>query len=179
MGMEPDAVVQLLLRERLRVVAAATAIVRDVHAADDLFQQVVLAALENRSQLKNAGHLRAWALRAARHRAIDLARKKQLRPLSTEVLDLFEADWGDPAGVGSPEQVEALRRCVGRLGAPARDLLHMKYFEGLTAPTIAGRLRRTADAVYQSLSRLHRALRDCVERELAQPPVPELEGNRP
>ena len=179
MGMEPDAVVQLLLRERIRVIAAATAIVRDVHAADDLFQQVVLAALEDRSQFKNAGHLRAWALRAARHRAIDLARKKQMRPLSTEVLDQFEADWGDPAGVGNPEQVEALRRCVGRLGAPARDLLHMKYFEGLTAPTIAGRLRRTADAVYQSLSRLHRALRDCVEREMARPPVPGLEGNCP
>ena len=179
MGMEPDAVVQLLLRERLRVVAAAAAIVRDVHAADDLFQQVVLAALEHRAQIKDAGHLRAWALRTARHRAIDLTRRKQLRPLSTEVLDLFEAEWGDPAGVGSPEQVEALRRCVGRLGPPARDLLHMKYFDGLTAVVIAGRLRRSVDAVYQSLSRLHRALRDCVEREMARSPVSGLEGNSP
>lgn len=179
MGLEPDAVVQLLLKDRLQVVAAAVAIVRDVHAADDLFQQVVLSALEHRTQIKDAGHLRAWALRTARHRAIDLARRKQMRPLSTEVLDLFEADWGDPAGVGTPEQVEALRRCVGRLGAPARDLLHMKYFDGLTAVAIAGRMRRTADAVYQSLSRLHRALRDCVEREMARPPVPDFEGNRP
>ena len=102
-----------------------------------------------------------------------------LRPLSTEVLDLFEADWGDPAGVGSPEQVEALRRCVGKLNTRARDLLHMKYFEGLTAGAIAGRMRRTADAVYQNLSRLHRALRDCVEREMAGPPVPGCEGNCP
>jgi RNA polymerase sigma-70 factor (ECF subfamily) len=179
MGLGSDAVVQLLLKERLRVVAAATAIVRDVHAADDVFQQVVLAALEHRGAIKDVGHLRAWALRTARHRAIDLARRKQLRPLSTEVLDLFEAEWGDPAGVGSPEQVEALRRCVSRLGGPARDLLHMKYFEGLTAVAIAGRLRRTADAVYQSLSRLHRALRDCVERELVRSPVPGLEGNQP
>lgn len=178
MGMEPDAVVQLLLKERVRVVAAATAIVRDVHAADDLFQQVVLAALEHRSSIKGTDHLLAWALRTARHRAIDLARRKQLRPLSTEVLDLIEAEWGDPAGVGAPEQVEALRRCVNRLGTPARDLLHMKYFEGLTAITIAGRLRRTADAVYQSLSRLHRSLRDCVEREMTRPPVPGFEGNR-
>lgn len=179
MPLEPDAVVQLLLKERLRLVAAATAIVRDVHAADDLFQQVVLAALEHRDQFTGTGHLLPWSMRAIRHRAIDLTRKKQLRSLSTEVLDLIEADWGDPAGIGSPEQVEALRRCVNRLGPAARDLLHMKYSEGLTAARIAARLRRTADAVYQSLSRLHRSLRDCVERELTDPPAPHLEGSRP
>jgi hypothetical protein len=31
---------------------------------------------------------------------------------------------------------------------------------------IAGQLRRTPDAIYQSLSRIHRALRECVERQL-------------
>jgi RNA polymerase sigma-70 factor (ECF subfamily) len=179
MGLEPDSVVQLLLRERLRIVAAAAAIVRDVHAADDLFQQVVLSALEHRSRIRDADHLLAWSLRTARHRAVDLARRKQLRPLSTEVLDLFEADWGDPAGSGGPDREEALRRCVGRLGAPARDLLRMKYFEGLTAVAIAAKLRRTADAVYQSLSRLHRSLRDCVEHEQARQPVAGVEGGRP
>jgi len=42
----------------------------------------------------------------------------------------------------------------------------MKYADGLTAPVIAGKLRRTADAIYQSLCRVHRGLRECVEREL-------------
>ena len=46
MVLEPDTIVQVLLRERLRVTALAAAVVRDVHAADDIFQQVVLAALE-------------------------------------------------------------------------------------------------------------------------------------
>jgi RNA polymerase sigma-70 factor (ECF subfamily) len=178
MLLEPDTVVQVLLRERLRLTALATAVVRDVHSADDLFQQVVLSALEHRNQIKDPDHLLAWALRAIRHRAVDLARRKQLRPLSTEVLDLFEADWGDPAGPDCPERVEALRRCVGRLGTPARKLLQMKYFDGMTAAAIAARLRRSADAVYQSLSRLHRALRDCVEQEMARAAVG-LEGGRP
>src|SRR5689334_8617930 len=103
MGLEPDAVVQLLLRERLRIVAAATAIVRDVHAADDLFQQVALSALEHRNRIRDDDHLLAWVLRTTRHRAIDLARHKQIRQLSTEVLDLLEAGWGDPAGAGCPD----------------------------------------------------------------------------
>ena len=166
MGLDPDTVVQVLLRERLRLAAAASLIVRDIHSADDVFQQVVLAALEHRADIRDADHLLAWALRTARHRAVDLARRKQLRSLPPAVLDLLEADWGDPAGVGSPDHVEALKRCVGKLDAPARDLLQMKYTDGLTAAVIATRTRRSIDAVYQNLSRLHRALRACVERSL-------------
>jgi RNA polymerase sigma-70 factor (ECF subfamily) len=169
MGLKADEVVQLLLTERLRVVAAAAVIVRDPSATDDLFQQVVLTALEHRDEIRDPGHLLSWALRAVRHRAIDLARRKRVRPLSTEVLDLLEADWGDPAAGANPDRVEALRHCLGKLGDPAQDLLRMKYFDGMTAVAIAQRLRRTADAVYQSLSRIHRALRACVTQELAQP----------
>jgi len=44
----------------------------------------------------------------------------------------------------------------------------MKYDDGLTAVVIAERLRRSADAVYQNLSRLHRALRDCIERKIGE-----------
>lgn len=178
MGLEPDEVVQFLLRERMRLVAAATTIVRDVHAADDVFQQVVLSALEHRTQIRDTDHLLAWSLRAARHRCLDLARRRRLRSLSPEVLDLLEADWGDPAGAGGPDQVEALRRCVGKLGGPARDLLKMKYFEGLTAVVIAERMRRSTDAVYQSLCRLHRALRDCIRQDELARSVVGLEGRQ-
>lgn len=176
MGLDPDTVVQVLLRERLRIAAAATVIVRDVHAADDIFQQVVMSALEHRADIRDGDHLLAWALRATRHRSVDHARRKQLRSLSTEVLDLLEADWGDPAGVGSADHVEALKQCVGKLDAPNRDLLHMKYSDGLTAVAIAARMRRSIDAVYQNLSRLHRALRACVERSLTVHAAPGREG---
>ena len=168
MTLEADAVVQVLLRERLRIAAVATLIVRDVHAADDIFQQVVLSALEHRPQLRDADHLLAWALRAARHRAIDLARRRSLRPLPDDVLDLLESRWGDPAGPEVSDQVEALHRCLGKLAVPSRDLLRMRYDDGLPAAVIADRLRRTVDAVYQNLSRLHRALRDCVQQETAR-----------
>jgi RNA polymerase sigma-70 factor, ECF subfamily len=166
MALEPDVVVQVLLRERMRLVACAVTVVRDTHIADDLFQQVVLSALEHRDQLENAAHVLAWALKTVRHRALDAAKKKQLRPLSDHVLALLEADWDDVDGVGSAERVEALRNCLAKLGPPAQNLLRMKYFEGLSGPAIAKKLNRTQDAVYQSLSRLHKILRSCVEAEL-------------
>jgi DNA-directed RNA polymerase specialized sigma24 family protein len=45
-------------------------------------------------------------------------------------------------------------------------VLRLRYADGMTAAAIAGKLHRSADAVYQTLSRVHRALRNCVEQEL-------------
>jgi RNA polymerase sigma factor (sigma-70 family) len=160
-----------LLRERLRVTGCAAAIIRDVHAADDVFQQVVLAALERKTEFREPAHVVAWALRAARHRAIDLARKRQLQSLPDHVLDLLEERWSDPTS-GRTDLVDALHCCLGKLGPPARQLLRMRYHDGLTAVAIADRLRRTVDAVYQSLSRTHRSLKDCIEREVARTAFP-------
>jgi RNA polymerase sigma-70 factor (ECF subfamily) len=166
MILPPDTVVQILLRERLRITALAASVVRDVHTADDIFQQVVLAALEQRTQFNDTAHVLAWSLRAVRHRAVDLARSRQLRPLPDEILDLLEARTEDPAGTTWSDRSEALHQCLSQLTPSARGLLQMKYGEGLTALVIAKRLQRSADAVYQSLSRLHRCLRECVEKRL-------------
>lgn len=166
MPMDADAIVQVLLRERLRVTAVAASVVRDIHAADDIFQQVVLTALENRNQFCEAPHVLAWAIRAARHRAIDWARRRRLVCFPDEVLDLLEADWSDTPHDKLSEQLEALHRCLNRLASRAQEMLHMKYVDGLNAAGIAAELQRTPDAIYQSLSRIHRFLRDCVGQEL-------------
>jgi RNA polymerase sigma-70 factor, ECF subfamily len=169
MALSIDTTVQVLLRRRLRLVAVATAIVRDVDAADDIFQQVVLAALQHTAEIRDEEHLLAWAVRVARHRAVDRARQKQAQTLSPDLLDLLESTWGDPANAGPSDQVEALRRCVGKLEEPARELLRLKYHDGLPTPELASRLHRSADAIYQALSRVHRLLRHCVLRELTVP----------
>lgn len=165
MGLEADIIVSFLLRHRLRLVASATGIVRNPHDADDVFQQVVLAALESRDQLRDADHLLAWAVRAVRHRAIDAARRKHLRNLSDRVLDLLAAEWGDPSGGVPSDRADALWGCLGKLTPAARTLMKLRYFDGLPVPLIAERMGRTPEAVYQLLSRTHRALRACVEVE--------------
>lgn len=168
MAVERDVVVQILLAERLRIAAVATAIVRDVHAADDIFQQVVLAALEHSDHFENAEHVMGWAIRAARHRAVDVVNRRRVKTLPDEVLDLLEDQWVDPAAARWSDRAEALRRCMSRLAEAKRELLRLKYADGLTAAAIADKQSRSADAVYQNLSRVHRTLRECVERELCR-----------
>jgi RNA polymerase sigma-70 factor (ECF subfamily) len=166
MPLQRDFVVKTLLRERLRVMSVATSIVRDVHAADDIFQQVVLSALEVQEGFHDTGHVLAWAIRTAKHRALDLAQRRRLLSLPDEILDQMESDWADPASPVWSDQAEALQRCLGRLAAHSRNVLRLRYADGMSAPAIANELNRSADAVYQTLSRVHRALKQCVEREL-------------
>ena len=171
MGLATDGVVGFLLHHRLRFVTVAMGIVRNPQDADDVFQQVVLAAIQHRDSLTDQPHLLAWALRATRHRAIDLARRKNILSLSDDVLDLLVAEWGDPAVGDESDAAEALNDCLACLGPAAQDVLRWKFFDGLRVSAIAERLKRTPDAVYQMISRAQRALKACVEQRLSQPAV--------
>jgi RNA polymerase sigma-70 factor, ECF subfamily len=165
--LELDTVVQVLLRNRLRIAASAAVIGRDAHAADDTYQQIVLLALEQAGQFQSPEHVLNWAIRAARHRALDAIRKKPVYTLPDEILDMLERPDDRDSEEHAEAVSEALHGCMAGLGEPARKLLQMKYDEGLSGPAIAQRTHRTVDAVYQTLSRTHRALRQCVERKLA------------
>lgn len=166
MGLDPNSVVEVLLRERLRVVASAVGILRDVHAADDIFQQVVLQALQAREQFKERDHLIAWALRAARHRALDQLQKRGAICLDESVLDLLEGQWASVSHEDLSIRVESLHHCMEKLPPPARRLLQLRYVDGLRCNVVADRLGRTVDAIYQNLSRIHRQLRECIEQRL-------------
>ena len=161
-------VFEVLLRGRPRIMAMALAIVRDAHAADDIFQQVVLSALERRVQFRDPHHVLAWAIRAARFRAIDLARQRKLHSLSDTVLDQLESRWVELPEAELSDRTRVLHQCLDKLSTPIRGLLRLRYDEGLSCTAIADRLGRTLDAVYQALSRTHRALRNCVEQGVRQ-----------
>lgn len=168
MGLDQNTVVQVLLRERLRISASVLSMLRDPHAADDVFQQVVLQALQGSEQFHESEHVLAWALRAARHRAIDALNKRGALCLDQTVLELLEQQWLSVPADELTSRVEALHRCMDKLPPPARRLLRLRYEDGLRCTAVAKQLGRTIDAIYQSLSRIHRQLRQCVERQLRE-----------
>jgi RNA polymerase sigma-70 factor, ECF subfamily len=166
MVLSPNTIVQILLRERVRISASVLAILRDAHAADDVFQQVVLQALQGSEHFREPEHLLAWALRVARHRALDSLPRHATHCLDGAVLELLEQQWNAAPADEVSARVEALHRCMDKLPDQARQLLRLRYEDGLRCTSVAERLGRTVDAVYQSLSRIHRQLRQCVEARL-------------
>ena len=172
MGLVAEAFVQVLLQERARLLAIAVAITGDAHAAEDVFQQVVAAALQTKNQFRERDHVLAWGLRAARHRALNVARDRRFTPLPVEVLDLLDGALDDPAGPPVSDHAAALPRCVEGLSDSARRLVRFRYEEGLSAAAISGRIGRLltrfitacqdsphCGSVELQLTRMHEAVR--------------------
>ena len=152
-----------------------TAIVRDPHLADDLFQDVALLAMQRAGRIRDVGHLLLWARKTARFKAMEALRARGggWVCLDDDVLDALEEDW-DAAGSHSDgnnadEQIHDLRLCMQRLSARARRILHLRYGEGLTGPELADTLTIGVASVYVALSRIHKALRDCMARRAGRP----------
>jgi RNA polymerase sigma-70 factor, ECF subfamily len=64
--------------ESAKVIAGLTRIVRDVGLAEDLAQEALLAALEQWPESGVPDNPGAWLMAAAKHRAIDLFRRRAL-----------------------------------------------------------------------------------------------------
>jgi RNA polymerase sigma-70 factor (ECF subfamily) len=178
MGLSANTIVQVLLRERIRISASVLAILRDVHGADDVFQQVVLQALESPEHFREPEHLLAWALRAARHRALDILGKRGARCLDQSVLEQLEQQWAAGRSEDLTSRLDALQHCMQKLPDRARELLRLRYEKGLSCTAVAQEVKRTVDAIYQNLSRIHRQLRQCIERQLGIADQPSLGETR-
>jgi RNA polymerase sigma-70 factor (ECF subfamily) len=68
---------------------------------------------------------------------------------------------------GASPKVAALRQCIAALPEESKRLLRLRYDEGRSGRVLAALLRRSEDAIYKALSRLHAALRKCAEERLA------------
>lgn len=80
---------------RTRISAAAWLVVRDTHAAEDMFQNVALKAMTGRAQFQNEAALLWWAFIKARREGIDWLRRRQRESvgLDADVLEMLDREW--------------------------------------------------------------------------------------
>jgi RNA polymerase sigma-70 factor, ECF subfamily len=145
-----------LLANRHRLTGIASIVLREPHLADDIFQQVVVQALEDVSQFRDRSHLLMWALKATRHRAVDIARARRRLVLDETVYELLEVEAAEEKHSELEQRLSALRLCTEGLPAKVREMLRLRYGDELATADIASRLGSTANAVCQALSRMHR-----------------------
>ena len=167
--MTEELLVKTLLDARPRVVAGAFAVVRDGHLAEDVFQEVLLRALRMRESFSDAGGVLAWARVSARNLGIDHVRRSGrmgeiLSELALDALDARLEEIGD----AQRQRAEAMRGCMEKLPEESRALLRMRYDEGCKGEELVRLLRRSEAAIYKALSRLHQALRKCINERLAE-----------
>jgi RNA polymerase sigma-70 factor (ECF subfamily) len=169
MPVPQDQVVQLLLRHRGKLLGAIRAMVADEHLAEDIFQEVSVAAVNKCDEIYDVEHFGPWVRSAARLQALMALRNRNRLPrvLSDEMLDLLECHWAKFDRESDVDMSEALSQCLDRLSPYARKLIDARYVQGKKGNNLAMALKRSMNTVYVALSRVHETLRDCMKRRLA------------
>jgi RNA polymerase sigma-70 factor (ECF subfamily) len=169
MALSQQTVVGRLVADRSKLLAYIWSIVRNYHAAEDVYQEVVMAAMSHADEMEDDMHLLMWARRAGRLRGIDWLRrqKRQALLLDNSVLDLLEGEWERLDAEQPQVWLTALQCCARKLTDYARQLINLRYVEGLSGAEIGEKLGRPTRTIYVALSRTYRQLEDCIQRQVA------------
>jgi RNA polymerase sigma-70 factor (ECF subfamily) len=168
MAISEQDILRTLMKSRDRIAATAWVVVRDAHAAEDIFQNVALKALTKEVSFEAEGAILSWAFITARREGIDWLRRhrKELAGLDPEILDLLEQEWLSETAHNSETRMEALRVCLKTLPEKSSLLLRLRYFEDNSCGEVAKKLDTGLIVVYKRLSRLHQGLKECIELRL-------------
>ncbi|MFI6344572.1 RNA polymerase sigma factor [Streptomyces sp. NPDC050560] len=150
--------------ESPRIVAGLTRVVRDVGSAEELAQDALVAALEQWPRDGVPHNPGAWLMATARHRAIDLVRRRlRYAGRLADLGRLAPAPGDDPADL-DPDAIDddplrlLFTACHPVLPAPARVALTLRLLGGLTTREIARALLTGESAVAQRIVRAKRTL---------------------
>ncbi len=144
---------EVLLAQASWVRALARHLTIDAHAADDVSQDALAAALARPAP---AGiPLRQWLAGIVRNLARHERRSRRHRHERERAAARGEADSSSAHLLERLDVHRAVVEAVARLDEPYRDAVLMRYFEGLSPAAIASRTRTPPRTVH---TRLHRAL---------------------
>lgn len=163
-------ILQALMKWRTRLSAAAWIIVRDAHAAEDIFQNIALKAMTSGVSFETESAMLSWAFITARHEAIDWGRRRkhEYLGLDEETLKRLEEEWQGSVIHPAGAKIDALQECLAAVPESARQLLKLRYFDGYSCEEVAEQMGIGLNAIYKRVSRLHESLKTCIEGKLGQ-----------
>lgn len=156
--------------ESPRLIAGLTRVTRDVGAAEDLAHDALVAALEQWPRDGIPSNPGAWLMAAAKHRAIDLVRRRSLlerkhSELGRELLEQQEKSVPDYVSALDDDIGDDLLRliftsCHPVLSTDARLALTLRLIGGLTTTEIARAFLVPEPSIAQRIVRAKRTLAD-------------------
>lgn len=162
--MEPQAreiIPSVIERHSLMVYRLAYVRAGTRHDADDIYQEVFLRYISASPTFTCPEHKKAWFIRVTVNVSRNLLKsawRKRTVPLTEEVgymEDLFSLS------------ANGLKEALAALPEKSRTVIHLYYFENMTAEEIGGALHLTAPAVRMMLSRARKKLKATLNGEEA------------
>ena len=146
--------------ESARLIAVLTRMVRDVGIAEDLAQEALVAALEQWPEAGVPEKPGAWLMATAKHRALDLLRRRQMldrkheelgREMEAQELTVPDFSAALDDDIGDDLLRLMFIACHPVLSSEARVALTLRLLGGLTTDEIAQRSEADAQASYRAL----------------------------
>ena len=137
---------RLLIEHRARLMAYLVSCVRNYVDAEDLFQEVSIAAINSAGALGSANEFLPWAREIARRRVLAQFRKsKRLTPVDPELAKrLAETAAMLDQSSEVPARMEALHACLESLPQESRKLLPQNEMRLMRQADCADKRRRRA-----------------------------------
>ena len=159
-----EAVSQLLERHTRRVRDYVRMLVKDNDVADDLTQEVLIKVVKvlDEGRYTDKGRFLPWVLRIAHNRVLDYFRaSKQVKTVneSSAGFDILGSkNLAEPSiedQLVSEQQAEEVRALIELLPEEQREVVKMRYYEGLSFKEIA---EHTGVSINTALGRMRYAL---------------------
>lgn len=145
--------------------------VGNLAVADDLAQEVFLAAMKQAGSVEDRAKIRAWLYQVARNKVVDYFRRTSREKNSlNEIESMFTAKMisqMEQVDSGESElEMNALRTCVSNLNERSKALVEEFYFQNKAAEEIAAESDRKSNAVRMALLRIRKALAVCIRKKM-------------
>ena len=159
-----EAVSQLLDRHTRRVRDYVRMLVKDNDVADDLTQEVLIKVVKvlDEGRYTDKGRFLPWMLRIAHNRVLDYFRaNKQIKTVSESSAGfdiLGSKNLAEPSiedQLVSEQQAEEVRALIELLPEEQREVVKMRYYDGLSFKEIA---EHTGVSINTALGRMRYAL---------------------
>jgi RNA polymerase sigma-70 factor (ECF subfamily) len=146
---------------------------RDAALAEDVQQQVFIAAFRDLPRFSQRSSVRTWLFAIARHRALDAAKSRRRARSRVEGDDATSVPDPAPSPSDSLDDArlrEALRLCLGELNPRVLSALLLRFQQGFTFEDMAAMCREKPGTLQAQVTRALPVLRTCIERRTGAVP---------
>jgi RNA polymerase sigma-70 factor, ECF subfamily len=163
---DPDAIAQIVRIHQGLIRGYLARLAPDPVTADDLAQEVFLAALRSLDRVDPERGIRDYLLGIARNQA-RLAWRERMKGKEISGEALFTAltaqcPTNDP-DTASDRRLTALQECLKGLAPKALEVVLRHYREGQRCEEISGQIGTTPSNIRSILTRTRQVLRECIQ----------------
>jgi RNA polymerase sigma-70 factor (ECF subfamily) len=150
---DPESFTELCRHYYPAMVAIAHSLLDDRHLAEDAAQETFAKAAVKLPQLKQTNKFAGWLAAICRNEARDMARRTNVTQVNNEVLAKAaesQSDYSD----------DAVRQAMKKLTVPAREVVFLRYYDGLSYERISELLGISEQAINGRLRRAKKKMAD-------------------